>query len=228
MHRRPARVVLSLAALAAASCAPAAPPAKPPAKVEAPPPPAVDSGGRPTATVWPTYAAFEFPLPRTAVWRWRLRETAPGAREYAWLVAIPDSAGRPAADPSTAGARDATRDALAVPARFEVGFTLFQPAAVATEPAEGSFQVLLTDGQSDLWERTEDGARRMPRVGVLVVPRFLRTGEASTLTIQVQDPVLVAQLFGARPAEVIAIEQLPGRPLRVVRVPVRYPDAERR
>ena len=230
MRQCRARVMSSLGALvglAAAACAPAAPPPAPPPKVEAPAPSVVDSGGVPMATVWPTYAAFEFPLPRTAVWHWHLGETPSGGREYAWLVAIPDSAGRPATDAAApvaaATPNDAlTRDALAVPVRFELGFSLFQPQAVATEPAEGAFQILLTEGQSDLWERTADGARRVPRVGVLAVPRFLRTGEASSVTIQLQDPVLVAQLFGSRPAEVIAIEQMPGQPLRARRIAVRY------
>jgi hypothetical protein len=233
MSQRLARFVLAPAALVAAvACASGRPAAAPAAAAATPPAPVTERREEATATVWPTYAVFEFPLPNASVWRWRESRTAPGVREYAWLIAIPDSAGRApeagAQAPEATAARDTaaadslTSDALAAPARFEFGFSLFQPAAVATEPAEGGFHALLTDGQSDLWERTSDGARRMPRLGVLAVPRYHPNGTPRSLEIQLRDPVLVTQLFAARPLEVIAIEQLPGEPLRARRILVRY------
>jgi hypothetical protein len=199
----------------------------PAVEASTPPAPVTASRAEATATVWPTYAVFEFPLPPAAVWRWRQGQ-ALGVREYAWLIAIPDSTGRASevgavdAATDTAATDSLTADALAEPTRFEFGFSLFQPTALAVAPAEGGFHMLLTDGQSDLWERTPDGARRVPRVGVLAVPRYHPTGTPRTLEIQLKDPVLVTQLFAARPPEVIAIEQLPGEPLRARRIVVRY------
>ena len=205
--------------------------AAPAAAVETPPAPVTVSRAEATATVWPTYAVFEFPLPPVAVWRWR-QSRAPGVREYAWLIAIPDSTVSAAAAgfdgsalvqvTNTAATDSLTADALAEPARFEFGFSLFQPTALAVEPAEGGLHMLLTDGQSDLWERTPDGGRRVPRVGVLAVPRYHPSGAPRALEIQLKDPVLVTQLFAGRPAEVIAIEQRPGEPLRARRIMVRY------
>lgn len=230
MSWRHASCILACSALVTA-CASGPRVAAPAATVDAPRAPVTASRAEPTATVWPTYAVFEFPLPPAAVWRWR-QSRGLGVREYAWLIAIPDTASRPAEGGTgvhavfpltdTVATDSLTADALAQPARFEFGFSLFQPTALAVEPAEGAFHMLLTDGQSDLWERTPDGARRVPRVGVLAVPRYHPTGLPRALEIQLKDPVLVAQLFAARPREVIAIEQLPGEPLRARRIFVRY------
>ena len=225
----PARAATALAVvLMAAACAPAPPP-PPPAAVTAPPSPAVRGEVLPTATVWQMYAQFEFPLPRRDTWQWRRRETPPSAREYAWLIAVPDSSGRPqlmdTLPPSGLAMDSASYEALAEPVRFEFGFSLFQQHVLTIAAGEGSLQELLAAGQTDLWERVPDGARRVARVGVLAVPRYLPSGEASALTIQLKDPVIVAQLFAARPAEVIAIEQFPGQPARARRIAVRYAEA---
>ena len=118
----------------------------------------------------------------------------------------------------------ASYEALGEPVRFEFGFTLFQQPAVTMTPGEGGFHDLVLAGQTDLWERMADGVRRVARVGVLAVPRYLPSGEASALTLQLKDPVLVAQLFASRPAEVIAMEQLPGQPPRARRIAVRYAE----
>ena len=228
-HRDCNRFVLaSVAVLAAYACAPAAPPPAPPVVVAARPASAGPVEALPTATVWPMYAQFEFPLPRQSVWRWRQRATPPAAREYAWLIAVPDSAGHPqlmdSLSAGTLAMDSSTYEALGEPVRFEFGFSLFQQAAITHAEGEGSLQDLVLAGQTDLWERTADGARRVARVGVLAVPRYLPSGDVAALTIQLKDPVVVAQLFASRPAEVIAIEQMPGEPARARRIAVRYAE----
>ena len=231
MPQRTTGGLLAGALAAIVACAPAPPAAVTPTAAAPAPAASQPTEILPTATVWPMYAQFEFPVPRRDSWHWRLPDTPPRAREYAWIIGVPDSGGRSQLVdtlPSSRLAMDSsTYDALGELVRFEFGFSLYQQPVITMAAGEGRIHDLLLAGQTDLWERAADGARRVARVGILAVPRYLPSGEASAVTLQLKDPVLVAQLFASRPAEVVAVEQLPGQPLRARRIAVRYAEPGR-
>ena len=154
------------------------------------------SAGGTTLLVTPGEAAVVIRLAHTDVWRWYAPDTRDNAREYAWGVLVPASAGA-----------------------FEFGFSLYKYPGRAEK--SGILDALLDAGQATVWRVSPDGRADVVPWGQVSVAA---DSGGSRLVISVRDSTTLSRVFAARPARAVLLVKTPGAKEQRTSLPIVYGD----